>query len=280
MIKKSIIVLLCFSLSNTLRAQDFDVNFNVRYGVSTQSFGLFQHPDALNKTELDANPSNHIKTVSDIGFLSKLNYRVVKKWKIYGNLSFEYARSKFYKEVVFDSRRLDVISFYNERLALHLGVFKRFEFYDNRLFFDVGLNLQNRFFLSPIQHYKQDLIVADEPFDFYEYEYELTTFHNGSYGADGFQAYNVLNNIHLEINSNLTFKLYNNLYISLGVHYNRNHVFYFDYSGRAIKTQIENPSGNSIVTEFEKESFSDENGAKRSVRSHFLYLNFGLSYFF
>lgn len=173
-----------------------------------------------------------------------------------------------------------MITFDNERLSAHLGLFKRFNFYDNRLSLDVGFSFQKRFFLHDKQVYSQDLRTANKPLDWFEYEYELITYHNGICGTSGFQAYKALDNIHFELNSKLSFQLYKNLHFSFGFDYNRNHVFYFDYSGRAIKTQTDGTSGNTTITVIEKEPYIGDNGAKRSVRSHFLYLNFGLSWRF
>jgi hypothetical protein len=211
---------------------------------------------------------------------------VLNKWNIFSTIGFEYGRSSFYKEVEFNNTRLDIISFDNERISAQIGVFKRFGFYDNRLFLDLGLNVQKRFFLSDEYTFIRDLRTADY-YDYYDYEYSLTTYHDGHYGIEGFQAYTFWDNIHLELNANLTFQLYENIHFSLGLSHNRNHVFYYDFYQRAnIQKTIttHEPDGTVTITEsvetIENQSYSGENGSKQSVRSHFLYLNFGLRFTF
>lgn len=273
-------------ITSFLHGQNFEARLSWRYGTPTQFFKEFQHPDPLNETNLDLELSNNIFTVSDVGVLSSFNYKVLKKWNIFSTIGLEYSRSNFYKEVKFNNTRLDVISFNYERISAQIGGFKRFDFYDNRLSLDLGFNIQKRFFLSDDNTFKQDLRTA-KYYDYYEYEYSLTTYHDGYYTSEGFQPYTFWNNFHLELNAKLAFRLYKNIDFVLGFDYNRNHVFYYDFYKRANlykKITTHEPDGTISVTEtietMESQPYIGENGAKRSVRSHFLYLNFGLSWRF
>ena len=237
-----------------------------------QSYSLYEE----NKMTIPNGFKNahRLRATSENSYLLLINKELYPKWNIYGTIGLEYARTHYEKKQYF-YRRLNDILIHNDRLSFHFGAFKRFSFFNDRLFLDLGGEIQKRMYFQKIKHAEKDNIIRG---DFINHASEITTYRNGSYGENGYKAHNILNNFFLELNTNISFAINNELFVNLGFDYNRNNTLYYDYF--AVGFYRENIGGQNNTTIYRKDPYEGPNGQKEKVRSHFKYFTIGLTYKF
>lgn len=274
-----------FSGSSFLKAQDIEVKVVGRFGSPRnyineqwiqQSYGSYEQNKMLVPNQLIND--HRLFSTSDNGILIKLNKPLNKKNGIFGTIGIEYARTGYTKNQYFNDVYFEPLYFHHDRSTLHFGGFKRFNFFNGKLFLDFGVSFQRRIYHRNIQFHEKELQpVTSQYGDLLQYHSSITVYQGYTYNSNGERRINVLNNIHFEFNSSISFKINRELDLSLGFDYNRNHILHYDFFAIGFQSDFP-PSGGLETTVYKKDPYAGEDGAKETVRSHFRYFNIGFTY--
>ena len=224
--------------------------------------------------------SNHLKykraeTRYDSGINFRYGYNIWKRINLFVSGGLEFSNSKHYFRMTNGGGGYHVgnIEMSMNRHAIHYGLNKHFNLYNNKVLIDLGIHIVDRYYASDSKTYSQE--TTKSHLHWIDYDYELET-HHGEYllNSDGIQ-----NRIYMYLNLNYSldvkFNLAKNLYFNFGVNYTRNNIFFynFTYTVRSYQGGFPIPTSTYV-------NHGIEELVHYGVRDHFLYLNSGLTYTF
>lgn len=272
---KIIIILIFISISLIGNAQVHELDFNYRIGFAASSLKVLD-PTFEDNIYENQYTYNYVKPQFDQGVTLLYKWKFFNEAKLFLTGGIEFSSSKYYQQLIDpNDRLLDNIRLSSNRFSFRLGLNKQFQFYHSKVILDIGCHIVNRYYFKTKSIYYTDFHFNNE--DWIEYKYNLTTYYGKYYennvGIEN-KRYMYLN---LDFNINLMLELFKNTYLTFGVSYSRNNIFFYDYT----YTINYYNNGSSIPTStFSFEGLEGAFNPKFGVREHYLYFNFGMSYKF
>jgi len=272
-------IILLFLYSFTLGAQNKQIEFNYRIGLSTNSV-LMIEPDGFTSREYEK-----MSTTNDMGFIFSYKQKINNKYNIYLSTGIDLSQSHHFQRVILHkydtpSSHIGNIVLKKMRWSLRLiGIHKQFYIWDNRLIINLGVEYVNRFCFSSITNYKSDFVKSSYAQNI-EYSYDLTTYHSNITYPNNRTIPKRKRFLHLspDFNLQLKFKITKQLYINTTLNYSINNYFYYDYKYVVKIKKSPTPSGQVPTHTENYHGYVD--GTKYAVKDNFLYFNFGISYHF
>lgn len=266
---KSQILLLVFALTYQTGWAQSELDLQFRFGSSTKNY-------SVNEPVVDGFYTGDVyrmRTQYDIGSVISYHYPIWKRFQIYATAGLEFSQSKHYLPII-DSydRHVESVSITSNRFSWHLGIKKRFSFFDDKIHLDLGWRIVDRYPIQKNATYLSDFKFNNE--DWIEYSYEIDTYY-GSYRQNNkvvkFATYIDLN---AQFEIDLSFDLSEKLRLQTGITYSRNNYFFYNYNYTFRYYYNGSSTPNETVQNIG--AFPGDLG----VLDHYLYLNAGLTYKF
>ena len=257
---------MCFLFSLYIGAQECDLSVTYRFGFALQDLKV------LNPSLITRYDHTKVQSVYDQGINLSYATPLWKKQLVFVNGGFDFSRSKHVQSIIEPDRRthLDNIILEKDRIALHLGLHKRFSLMSGNVEVDLGSDLVYRFFLnkdfSQAKLYSTDFISNNE--DWIEYKYNLTTFHGSYFENDA--RINHSGSVGLDINAFLKLKMGTQSYINLGFNLTTHNIFFYDY------TYSINRYSDGIISD--SYTYLELPESKFGIRTTNLYFNLGYTF--
>lgn len=265
---KKICILFLISFQSFAQNNEFQVHY--KYGIPTNNLHAIQ-PVVNGVSTLQI---MKVRPIYDQGLTALYKYKIWKKYKIFLIGGIEIASSRDYQPIYANYRHLDNIEIITNRFGLHYGLHKQFEFYDAKLILELGVQFVDRYyFQNEVDYTNGDFQSNNE--DWIEYKYDLKTHHGEMYDNNKtveLKPYLYLNS---EYNATLKFKVTKNMFFNVGFSYSRNNIYFYDYTFSVLYYYNGSTTPNGYFNE--NGIIGDE---KHAVRTHYFYLNSGLSYKF
>ena len=251
-----------------------NLDFKFRYGFATNRLKSFYSSDQKGQL-MD------LKGVSDLTFV--VDYKIPLKFKTSYFLGLEFGHTSGYLPLIgwgADSRLLENLVYNKQRISLRwLGIEKRFNLIDQKLWISANIVLLSRFYLGNEKRYSSGFKTNNE--EWIEYQYDLRTYHNKIFETNPqhnfFDQY-----VNTEYGLQLVGKIGDKLNWNFNLTYYRNLYNYYNfeldiiYNKILIMDGVETPY-TEIYDNTWYQSFNDE---KLIQREHYFALGFGLSYKF
>lgn len=261
-----LLVLAFIVLAFTTFSQDHLFYINQRFGVPSSHAHLPPIKESASSVE-EAQSNKRFRLKYDIGTLMGYEYRLIKSTNTYVYAAFESATSRHdFNLNDVTNENIDVVT---KRNAIHIGFRQRFNFWENQLQLGFGAGLSNRFYQDKQRTYLRDVEFVTET-NIINWNYRLTTLHDGHHTRSGFTPYRKIINAELDAFAN--FRINNYIYMKLSFMYNRNHKQYYLLGYRSINQYIN--QGYAVLKNYD--GYIGPNNSKYYTVSHHFYTSLGL----
>lgn len=245
------------------------LDFNFRFGIATNRLKSFYSSDQKGQLL-------ELKAVSDLTFV--VDYKIPLKFKTSYFCGLEFGYTSGYFPIIgwgTDHRLLENLVYNKQRVSLRwLGIEKRFNLIDQKLWISANVVLLSRFYLGNEKRYASGFKTNNE--EWIEYQYDLRTYHNKIVETD-----DQLNFFDLYLNSELGLQLAGKIADRLNWNFNltyyRNLYNYYNFELDLRYYYLGQGTSHTIYDNVWYQSFNDE---KLIQREHYFALGFGLSYKF
>lgn len=267
MSNRIILLIVSFYSSLVVTCQSHLLYSNQRFGVATNYTLSPQVPEKSLFTREGALRNKYFRLRYDVGILIGYEYKLIKSTNTFVFSSFEFSQSIHdFKLNEWTFENIDVLT---RRNALHFGVRQRFSFWEGQLQLGIGLAMVKRFFPEDKRTYIQNTEYISET-NIVNWEYKLTTFHDGHHMNSGFIPNRSIINFEFDVFT--AFKINDYLNLKLNFMYNRNNQIHYLLGFRATNYHVN--EGYTTITEFS--GHTSFNNSKKFTLSHHFYMSIGI----
>ena len=267
--KKLFFIIFSVLLALPTFCQKNELEFQYRFGTPTHNFGVI-HPV---ESGVYSPKFRGMRSQFDFGGILLYQRLIWNKIGLYAVGGLEWSQGRYYLPIIAPTglgHHLESVSIENNRLALHVGLKKRWKFWDEKLYFDLGLCIVDRYPLKKYQNYNSDFKFNNE--DWIEYRYEIETFHGQHLpNSDGIQNRNYID-LNAEVSADLSFFMRDRFRVKLGLSYSRNNYFFYNYN-YSIRYYYNGSTTPSATSEVEGLA-----SGYYGVRDHYVYTSLGVTF--
>lgn len=271
------LVLYLFFLSFAFVAIGQDIEAKLRFGLPTKRF----QSDAIGSIKQNI---FSIQSVSDITLVLQTRFALSKRFQFNYLLGVDFGNTRGFWPISGwgdDFRNLENLVYNKQRVSLRwLGLEKRFNLIDEKLWVSGNIVLLSRFYLGNEKQYATDYKTNNE--DYIKYRYDFRLYHNKKYDSnpeiDFFDLF-----LNLESGIQLGGTINDALSWNFNMAYYRNVYNYYNFDQDLIytKTQIKDDGEEIKIIETYDNAWNQTLDSKKLIqREHYLSMGLGMTYKF
>lgn len=259
------IYLLLLSICFVVFVNGQNISAQLRYGIPTKRF----QPAPIGS---EKNGVFSVQAVSDISLVLQTRFSLSQKYQVNYLVGLDIGNSRGYWPISaagIDFKNLENLVYNKQRVSVRwLGLEKRFNLIDEKLWISANVVLLSRFYLGSEKQYESDYKTNNE--DYIAYRYDFRLYHNKRYDTDQALSFSDLY-LNLESGLQLEGAIKEGLTWNINLAYYRNVYNYYNFDLDLIY------SGTNYYNNMWNQTLDSE---KLIQREHYFALGLGMTYKF